>query len=142
VLHTQSEQAPSTARVGLTLLLVAGGALALLALAALPSLYQFWRASDYPGAARISNHSNLNVADLYYRHDASFRTKDEFPIVYNWYSSGQGLGPEQRAQSNCILMARTLSQLYVIERYTGVMLCDTPTGRLIYVTRSVTVRRP
>lgn len=95
-------------------------------------------AAHYPGAVRISSHSNYQSLPREIRWDDSYRTADPFPDVYNWYSNGFGLGPEARANSNCILIEGSQRQA-LIERYTGVMLCDTPTGRMIFVTRSASL---
>lgn len=134
------ERISTTGRIALGLAVVIAATIAAFAAAVAPSLVQLWRAADYPGSIRLSDHTNLNLLHLSFRRDTSYRTKDEFPIVYNWYSSGQNLGPEERAQSNCILMERTFTVLHVIERYMGVMLCDTPNGRMIFVNRTFSWR--
>jgi hypothetical protein len=133
-------QVGTRGRIGLALLIVIAGALAAFAVASLPGIIHFWRAADYPGAARISDHSKLSLGNLSFRRDTSYRTRDSFPRVYNWYSTGQALGPEQQAQSNCILMERSYTVIFVLERYMGVTLCDTPSGRMIFVTRTVALR--
>ncbi len=131
----------STWRIALGVALVAVVAAGLFVLAAIPSFLGAWREADYPGASRLSDHSTYTLGHLSFRRDTSYRTKDLFPAVYNWYSAGHHLGPEERAQSNCITMERSFRELYVIERSMGVTLCDTKNGRMIFVTRTIELRR-
>ena len=136
-------QAAPARTAGRTLLgvgIVVSVAAALFVMAAVPTILRVWRAADYPGAARLSDHNNVKLGSLDFRRDTTYRTGDPFPRVYNWYSSGHNLGPEARAQSNCILIERVYHELYVVERYMGVTMCDTPAGRMIYVTRTIALR--
>jgi hypothetical protein len=128
-------------RVALGMVIVTTVALGLFVLAAIPSLLKVWRSADYPGASRLSDHSTYTLGHFSYRRDTAYRTKDTFPVVYNWYSSGHNLGPEDRAQSNCITMERTFREFYILERSMGVTLCDTRNGRMIFVTRTVELYR-
>ena len=124
--------------VGLGMAVSAG--LTLVGLVASLLVLQFLRAPDYPGALKMSNHNLFGVLPApNFRHDASYRTDDLFPVVYNWYSNGFRLGPEVRALSACILLADA-SRWLVFERHVSVTLCDTPTGRMIFVMRSVALR--
>ena len=93
----------------------------------------------YPNAIHVSSHSNYRALPREIRWDDSYRSADPFPTVYNWYSRQFNLGPEARANGGCILMQGTEQQI-IVERYTGVMLCETPKGRMIFVTRSATIR--
>jgi hypothetical protein len=127
-------------RLTLGLLLVAGIAAALVGAAVTLSLAQAYRAADYPGSIRVSDHRLTKAGPHpHFRRNTSYRTSDPFPVVYNWYSSGFQLGPEVRAQSGCILMARS-STVMMIERSMSVTLCDTPNGRMIFVMRSISLR--
>jgi hypothetical protein len=128
-------------RIALGVALVAGVAAGLFVLAAIPAVLREWRDADYPGASRLSDHSTYTLGHFSYRRDTAYRTKDLFPVVYNWYSSGHKLGPEEHAQSNCITMERTFREFFVIDRYMGVTLCDTRNGRMIFVTRTIELRR-
>ncbi len=96
--------------------------------------------AQYPGSVSLTGHSNYSALPSQFRWDNSYRTTDSFPTVYQWYSTTFGLGAESRALGDCILLDGTKNAL-VVERYTSVVLCDTPTGRLIYVTRSTAFRR-
>ena len=95
------------------------------------------RVAHYPGAQQVSEH---RLVDLYprphLRLDSSYRTPEDFPKVYNWYSKGFALGPERQAQSNCIHLYDT-SSLVLLTRHVSVTLCDTPGNRLIFVQRSL-----
>lgn len=97
------------------------------------------QAARYPGAAQVSSHANYKALPREFRWDDSYRTADPFPAVYNWYSNGFNLGPETKANGTCILLEGVTTQL-VVERYMGVMLCETPRGRMIFVSRSMSLR--
>jgi hypothetical protein len=113
---------------------------ALVVIAVAAPLVQYYKAADYPGATQVSDHTVTKVLpSLTLRRDTSYRTQDAFPVVYNWYSSGFRLGPERRAQSACILMERSQTWLAVEQRM-SVMLCDTSSGRMIFVMRSIGLR--
>ncbi|GAB4578638.1 MAG: hypothetical protein Fur0022_13740 [Anaerolineales bacterium] len=97
--------------------------------------------ADYPGATELSTHDVLKVfPNFYYRQDASYKTGDDFPEVYNWYSNGFDLGPEAQAQSHCIHMYKA-ETTWGITRVMTVTLCDTPNGRMIFVQRSLRLER-
>ncbi|MGH2521175.1 MAG: hypothetical protein ACRDH2_01620 [Anaerolineales bacterium] len=126
-------------KVGLALLV--GGLLALAGIGVGLLAIQYREAADYPGAALVADHNLYKVTPhLVIRRDTSYRTLDAFPKVYNWYSSGFHLGPETHAQGNCILMARSFTTAWMIEQSMSVTLCDTPKGRTIFVTRSISFR--
>ena len=120
------------------------GLLALAALAALTAIYAVFRfrsAADYPGGMLVADNTLYNLSPhLSLRRDTSYRTSDTLPLVYNFYSNGFDLGPESYAQSNCILMAHASTTLRVIEQQMSVMVCDTASGRLIFVMRSIGLR--
>ena len=97
------------------------------------------QSARYPDAEPISNHENYSGLPFNYKWDNAYYTTDPFPAVYNWYSTGFNLGPEARANGRCILMEGSEKRL-TATRYTSVLLCDTPTGRMIYVTRSTSFR--
>lgn len=96
--------------------------------------------AQYPGSVALTGHSNYSALPSQFRWDNSYRTTDSFPIVYQWYSTTFDLGAEARALGDCILLDGTTTA-FVVERYTSVVLCDTPSARLIYVTRSTAFRR-
>jgi hypothetical protein len=124
----------SGALAGLALAVLAGA----LALAA--GLARYFQMVDYPGAARLSDHTAYGLSPtLALRRTTSYRTRDPFVDVYRWYSVGFSLGPEQHAQSNCILMARSAQLMWLLELETSVMLCDTAGGRMVFVMRSLAV---
>ena len=97
------------------------------------------RAAQYPGAAPISSHSNYTALPYHFRWDNAYRTTDPFPRVYNWYSTGFNLGTEARANGRCILLEGATEWL-TMARYTSVLLCDTPTERMIFVSRSTSLK--
>jgi hypothetical protein len=95
-------------------------------------------AARYPGATPISTHYKQRLP-YSFRWDNSYHTADPFPKVFNWYSTKFDLGSENRAISNCSQLQGPQPQL-VGEGLMSVILCDTPTGRLIYVTRYASLR--
>lgn len=114
---------------------------AVAALAIVYAAFRFRAAADYPGGMLVADNTLYTVSPrLALRRDTSYRTSDALPLVYNWYSNGFSLGPESYAQSNCILMARATTTLRVVEQQMSVMVCDTASGRLIFVMRSIGLR--
>jgi hypothetical protein len=93
----------------------------------------------YPDAEPITRHENYTGLPFNYKWDDSYRTNDPFPAVYNWYSTGFHLGPEMRANGRCIVLEGSEKRL-TATRYMNVLLCDTPDGRMIYVSRSTSFR--
>jgi hypothetical protein len=123
-----------------------GAALALLAVALICGivsvpLYQLYQATEYPGATRTSEQNLFNYTPNFaWRRTAVYRTTDPFPKVYNWYSTRFALGPEAYAQSSCILMARSSTIVWRIEEQMSVMVCNTPTDRMMFVMRAFYIR--
>ncbi len=102
--------------------------------------YNYYQAADYPGALLMADHSLYRLTPaLHFRRDTSYRSADEFPKLYNWYSSRFEMGPEARAISACITLEQS-DTVVIVERQTTVMLCDTERGRLIFVMRALTFR--
>lgn len=98
-------------------------------------------AGSYPGARLVSDHAIYGMLPRpYIRRDFSYRTSDDFTAVYNWYSTGLDLGPETRAQSGCILLEDIRTVWLVVQRYTSATICDTPSGRMMFVQRSLSLR--
>ncbi len=89
----------------------------------------------YPGSTPISNHSNYKGLPFEFRWDDSYHTSDNFTDVYTWYSITFDLGSESRALEKCILLDGTDKAL-VTSRSFSVLLCNTPGGQMIYVTRT------
>jgi hypothetical protein len=106
-------------------------------------LARYQNAADYPGAEVVAGQNSFAFwPHLVVKRDTAYRTGDPFPAVYNFYSSGFHLGPEAYALGSCIQMARTTTELYVLERNMSAMVCDTPAGRMIFVMRAISVRLP
>lgn len=93
----------------------------------------------YPGSEPVSSHSNYSGLPFDLRWDNAYRTTDEFVKVYNWYSSGFDLGAEIHALDRCIHLEGA-DRWLAVKRHISVILCDTPTARMIFVTRSTTLR--
>ena len=94
-----------------------------------------YSAADYPGALPVANHSLYRLSPMpNLRRDTSYRSTDDFPRLYNWYSRRFSLGPEAGAASACITMQKADSVL-LLHRETTVVICDAGSDRLIFVTR-------
>lgn len=104
-------------------------------------LARTYRATDYPGATRVAD-QNLTIysPNFVLRRTTVYRTDDPFPQVYNWYSNQFVLGPENYAQSNCISMSNAANRGWLLEEQMSVMVCNTPTGRMMFVMRAFLVR--
>jgi hypothetical protein len=122
---------------------LAGATLVLTAVFLTVAIVRYSNAADYPGAASSGGKDLIKVwPHLAIRRDSSYRTPDPLPRVYKWYSTGFSLGPESYALSNCIQIAKSFTDFYVVERDMSVTICDTPSGRMIFVMRSLTLRLP
>ena len=105
------------------------------------ALDQIQRAIEYPGATSVSQQNLTSyLPNFAWRQTAAYRTTDPFPKVYNWYSTRFALGPETYAQSNCILMAKSTTLFWKVEEQMSVMVCNTPTDRMMFVMRAFYVR--
>ena len=110
--------------------------------AALTFVVRFRNAADYPGAVFLGEHMLYKFSPhLVVRRDTSYLTSAPFGEVYHFYSNGFDLGPEQHAQGQCILMGNSTTTAGMIESDMAVTLCDTPSGRMIFVTRALLLRR-
>lgn len=124
-------------------LLVFGlGLMTVVCVAASVLLLRYRDAADYPGATFLGAHTLYNFSPhLVIRRDTSYQTSAPFNDIYDFYSRGFDLGPEQHAQGACILMGDATTTAWVIETEMTVTLCDTPEGRMIFVMRAVSLRR-
>ncbi len=96
-------------------------------------------AAQYPGSVPVASHSIYKAGALEYRWDDSYLATDNFTAVYNWYSITFELGAESRAIERCILLEGTNAQ-FVAKRHISVLLCNTPNGQRIFVSRSTTFK--
>jgi hypothetical protein len=104
-------------------------------------LYRTYQAIDYPGATRVADQNlTLYTPNFVTRRTVVYRTDDPFPSVYNWYSNRFALGPESYAQGTCISMSKAASRTWLLEEQMSVMVCNTPTGRMMFVMRAFLVR--
>jgi len=97
------------------------------------------QAARYPGSVAIASHSNYRGLPFSYRWDDTYLTTDDFTAVYNWYSITFNLGAERRAMERCIHLEGSNPQL-VAKRQISVLLCNTPQGQMIFVSRSTAYR--
>ena len=99
-----------------------------------------YQAADYPGSVLVADHTLSKVwPALVFRRDTSYRSSDPLPAIYNWYSQRFRLGTERRAQSACITLERS-NTWWLAQEYIGVTICDTATGRMMFVQRTFTLR--
>jgi hypothetical protein len=104
-------------------------------------LYRTYQATDHPGATRVADQNlTLYTPNFVTRRTIVYRTDDPFPSVYNWYSNKFALGPESYAQGTCISMSKAASRTWLLEEQMSVMVCNTPTGRMMFVMRAFLVR--
>ncbi len=95
--------------------------------------------AQYPGAIPLSTHSNYKSLPRSYRWDDSYRIDDGFRAVYEWYSLKFNTGAESRANGSCILL-ESEDQFFRAERFVSVVICGTPEGQLVFVTRTTTFK--
>ena len=97
------------------------------------------QAAHYPGSVPISSHDNYKGLPTHIRWDNTYRSDDSFTKVYHWYSTGFELGSEARANGRCILLEGSRRRA-LLERHMSVLLCNTPNGQMIYVSRFTSLR--
>ena len=121
--------------IGLAFLLVWGGAALL--------MWQAYHAAEYPGAALVAAEDFARYrGNLAFTRTESYSTNDPANSIYKWYSSTFNLGRERFAQGNCMMMARSMPVVGPLNLNMSVMVCSTMTGRLIFVSRTYTLRFP
>ena len=135
------QPAPSTHKLVYGLIALVFLIVAMLGTAAVVVVVRFQNAADYPGAVFFGGHNLYKFwPHPTIRRDTSYLTSAPFGEVYNFYSHGFNLGPEQHALGQCILMANSTTAVWIVENEMAVTLCDTPTGRMIFVMRAVSLR--
>jgi hypothetical protein len=122
--------------LGLALLTAAG----LLLGGAAWAFFRWYMPQEFPGAIMTSDRSSFRLASVpSLRRDTSYSTTAPFNEVYKWYSITFKLGPEQYGIGTCIQMARSSTALRVFNVGVGVMVCDTPYGQTVLVSRTLTL---
>jgi len=117
------------------------GLMVVACMAASVLLLRYRDAADYPGAAFLGENMLYKFSPhLVIRRDTFHQTSAPFNDIYDFYSRGFDLGPEQHAQGTCILLGDATTTAWVIETEMAVTLCDTPEGRMIFVMRTVALR--
>jgi hypothetical protein len=111
--------------------------LALIGLMALMTLIakQNRQIAQFPDSQPIASHSNYSRFPTRYKWDDSYLTNASFTEVYNWYSITFDMGAEARAEGRCIWL-ESHQERWIIQRSMGVFLCDTPKGRMIFVSQT------
>ncbi|HJZ48902.1 MAG TPA: hypothetical protein VKE41_17115 [Roseiflexaceae bacterium] len=108
-----------------------------------PVLYRTYEAAAYPGATVIADQTLTRYTpNLVVRRNTVYRSADRFDQIYNWYSVNFTLGPESYAQSNCILMAKSVTTGWIFDEQMSVTVCHTPKDQMMFVMRSVMFRYP
>jgi hypothetical protein len=92
----------------------------------------------YPGAVPLSNHANYRGLPTHLRWDNTYLSTDPFNDVYRWYSIKFELGAEARALGSCITLEGPIEHAFLDQTIT-VIICGTPRGRMIYVSRSAAI---
>lgn len=97
--------------------------------------------AQFPGAEKITSHSNYSDLPFRYKWDDTYLITDkDFTDVYYWYSVTFDLGAEARAAGRCILLEGT-QEFNVMDQYMSVFLCDTPEGQRVFVSRTTYYNR-
>ncbi|MEM7332292.1 MAG: hypothetical protein AAF490_09380 [Chloroflexota bacterium] len=93
----------------------------------------------YPGAVVITQNSNYRSLPSNYIWNDSYRTQDDYNIVFNWYSQRFDMGPESRAIGSCAGMDK-IDTFFWLRRDVSVFICQTAQGQLIFLDRVVYLR--
>ena len=108
-----------------------------------PLLYRTYHATEYPGATQVADQTLTRYTpNLVIRRNTVYRSADPFNQIYNWYSVNFALGPESYAQSNCILMAKSVTTGWLLDEQMSVTVCHTPKDQMMFVMRAVMFRYP
>ncbi len=105
-------------------------------------LYLFGLERDsaiYPDSIVVTQNSNYRGLPRSYIWNDSYRSQDDYNIVFNWYSQRFDMGPESRAIGSCAGMDK-IDTLLWIRRDVSVFICQTDQGQLIFVDRVVYLR--
>jgi hypothetical protein len=94
----------------------------------------------YPGAVTLAAHTNYRGLPTQIRWDNAYLTSDPFNDVYRWYSIEFELGAEARANGSCITLEGPMKHAF-LEQTISVVICATPSGQMIFVSRSAAVPR-
>ena len=97
----------------------------------------------YPGTTALSSRADYQGVPNYVILNDAYLTKDTVGEIHSWYTErfrlnmvAEGTGP-----SECYVLYG--SSIYLaVRRHMGVMICETPSGRTIQVTRSILLERP
>ena len=95
--------------------------------------------TQYPDSLLIASHSNYSDFPISYKWDDTYLTDAPFKDVYNWYSITFDMGAEARATGECIWLESQQKQ-WPAQRQLGVFLCNTPNGRMIFVSQTTDYR--
>ena len=134
----RQHQRRRAAAIGLLLAVVLGSCAGLGSL-----VYRIYQSADYPGATMVADQTDTRYTpNFVIRRNTVYRSTDPFNKVYNWYSVRFTLGPESYAQSNCILMAKSVTTGWVFDEQMSVRLCNTPNDQMMFVMRAVMFRYP
>lgn len=98
------------------------------------------QAVHYPGATPLSSHANYRGLPSQVRWDNSYLTTEPFNDVYRWYSIKFDLGAEDRAMGLCITLEGPIEHQF-LEQTITVVICGTPRGQMIFVSRSAAIPR-
>lgn len=105
--------------------------------------WRTYHAGAYPNATAIDTGDVWRATpSLIFKRVESYRSTDPFNVIYNWYSQQFDLGPERFANGNCLLMARSSTLFGPLNLNASVMVCETTADRMMFVTRTYTLRYP
>ena len=102
---------------------------------------QLRQTTHYPGAVLVNNRSFYTPRFTFWHYE--YATSDPATKIGRWYQTASRLqavsNPKPFIGQECQLLHR-LDKQFVLEHELGVIICDLPGGRQIFVTRSLAVR--
>lgn len=120
--------------------LAAFAALLLLGALIVAAIYIDRQAAHFPGAQLLSSHNNYSRLPYQFRWDDTYLIEEDFRTVYGWYSLRFDLGAESEANGRCVY-SENIDSTFIIDRYIGLLVCDTPKGTMAFVNRTTYVNR-
>jgi hypothetical protein len=102
-----------------------------------------YHAAEYPGSTATGAENLWRYkSNITFKRTETYRSTDAFNVIYNYYGIGFGLGPERFAHGNCALMAHAKDILPRLHWEMSAMVCETKTDRMIFVSRTYSLRLP
>lgn len=99
------------------------------------------QAARYPGTRLLSSHTDYTALPRHVLWHNTYLTSDSTDDIYDWYVARFNLATvvDKWVDDECFVLYGSMKRL-AVDRDLGIMVCETPAGRTIHVTRSILLR--